>query len=187
MIRDAYTRFATAQRPLLSLGSAGFNFYPLPSGHTALGGTPLVFDLQTLMDKGQGRPITARFNITSPFTTGDATQQVRFAVAVCGNTDGIVDTGTNGLVVQSSGIYLPTAGSYGALVAGSFVEVMLPRLPSVAHALALSARRYVALGLEISTAVAAGNALFTGGALDAFLTLDSQGEETRFTTGFTVQ
>lgn len=187
MIRDAYTRFATAQRPLLSLGLAGFNFYPLPNGHAALGGTPLVFDLQTLMDKGQGRPITARFNITNAFTTADATQQVRFAVAVCGGTDGVVDTGTNGLVIQSSGIYLPTAGNYGALVPGAFIEVAVPRLPSIAHALPLSARRYLTLGLEISTAVTAGNALFGAGGLDAFLTLDTQGEETRFTTGFTVQ
>lgn len=174
MIKDAFLQFAVSQRPLLSIG-AGVNvpsYYPLPEGFT--GAAIRSIDLRTVMDKGQGYTLTARFDIKQTFATTDGAMKVALCVLVSDTDDGI-----------QVPVPLPIVRSLrfttiSALAAGTFYELPIPKLPSIVTETAGGGsapnlgRRFLALGMEIDTNITIGNALFTAGLLDANIVLDSR-------------
>lgn len=180
MIHDALMQFAANQRPNLSIGLTTPVFYPLPTGGTLASGSLLAYDLAVAQDKGAGNPLIARFDVRTSFTTSDAAQVVRLGAALTNDTDsGATDLFP--LVLTST--LVPTAGAYTTLVAGASYELVIPSLHS---ALVPPGRRYLILGMEITTTVAVGGSIFTAGGLDAYVMLDGQTELIRYAGGFTV-
>lgn len=162
MIRDASLRFADRLdlTPMTCFASGFFN--PFPTG--LLVGTPTSVLLQALMDPGQGRPITARFDVTTGFASTDANINVAFAVLVAGSADlvtsPVVLTRTSGLILSASSAPLAANNSY---------DLVLPKLPTIGS----QGRSYIFLGMEIFTTVTFGNPFFTAGAVTAYLALDT--------------
>jgi len=161
MIHDAFTKFASGQRPTLSLlgGANGIpDFYAFPEG--ALGANT-SFDLKSAIDKGIGTPLLARMDITQTFTTAGTISALRFAVAI---SDSEVYSGVDQLLLCEG-----QALSMAEMAAQRFYELTIPKLSSV-HSIG---RRYLLLGMIITTTITLGNPLFTAGALDAYILLSS--------------
>ena len=167
MIHDADLTFARNQRPGNSfLGIT--TLYPFPDGPLS----NLSYPLKVLMDKGDGFPLTARFDIKTSFTSADATMVARFAIMIADTAD---FGGSQQILAASD--RLTVVGGVAGLVpmtAGSFVEVPFPKLSSL-HNSGLG-RPFVFLGMELTTAITLGNALFTAGGVDAYILLDSNSE-----------
>lgn len=177
MIRDANLRFADRLdlTPMICFSSGFFN--PFPTGVVV--GTPTSVLLQALMDPGQGRPITARFDITTGFASTDADIDVAFAVLMAGSEDMLVSPV---MLARSSRLVLSATNT--PLAVNNSYEVVIPKLPTVAS----QGRSYLFLGMEIFTTIGFGVAFFTAGAVSAYLALDTQTEVpmTSYPVGWTV-
>lgn len=166
MIRDANLRFALNQRPTNSLLGVS-TFYALPEGGI---GAVLGHDLRAVMDLGNGYPLKARFDIKTSFTSTDATLTARFAIALSNDPN---FTGTPTILTASDRMtVVGGVAGLGVMQTQTFVELTMPKLPSYAGI----GQRFVFLIMDITTAIALGNPLFTAGALDAHLTLDTDQE-----------
>jgi hypothetical protein len=164
MIRDSFLTVASNERPVLIIGASELN-YPLPNSTTLT----RAIDLQAAMDLGRGNSLVARFEVTTTFAgAGGNTGAFNVVVADADDAATIVTTGT--LLVRG-----PTLNT-AALVAGTFYELALPELSSLAIAsgpnpLRGFGRRYIALCMAcLATATD-----WTQGGVNAFLLPSSQG------------
>ena len=180
MIRDAALQVATNQRPELSqltlgpIGITGQEFYPFPNGALAPTVGPQPIDLLTSRDIGDGYPLIARFKVVTTFTSADASTLVKFGA--CLSSD------ANFAGVDHVILCLGHPLSLAQLLANSFYELALPKVSTV-HT---GGRRYLHLGMVITTTIAATLPLFTAGGVDAGIVLDSQSEvrDPQYSGGF---
>lgn len=184
MIRDNYLSFARNQRPTFAAVAGVKNpgifnntieywAIPFPDTFVALGGSPIAYDFQTVEDFGRGNPLTMRFQITTTFT-GAAANTATFGIIVADSSDLV----TNPFVI-AQGPPISTAG----LAAGTFVDVILPPLPSIAR-LSTLGRRWI--GAVIYGYVPVSD--WTAGGVDVSLMLNPPNMETYpvHTSGFSV-
>lgn len=174
MIHDAFLRFATSQRPLLSLGT-GPRYYPLPTGAT--GSAASVRDLRAAQDLGAGRELVAQFDVTAAFASSDAGINASFAIAVT-TDEGFTDL-TNMVILSQSQPFV-----LSGLVPGASVTLGVPRLPSLAlqttGPIAVAGRQFLSLGMIVfTTTIGAAATLFSAGGVDAYLMLDTDPNERR--------
>lgn len=164
MIRDKHLIFAENLRPAMVTAAAA----PLPAFFPDGGATPATtwYSFADLMDLGQGRNLIARMDVKTTFT-GDVANTAALFVAISKATTAA------GILTDHVMLARSVAVPRLSLLAGSFVEVVVPKLSSYAAAYAqLAASRAdlkLALGLEIYATATD----FTAGAVDAYLLLDS--------------
>lgn len=134
--------------------------------------SPTSIPLRTERDLGTGKPIYARFHVTSAFTGGTGST-LKFFVAVSDNS-GFTGLGTSTFILQ----YGPPLT--GAFAAGLTVYVAV-RPPSPFEG--TLGRKFLAFGFEgyIPTNV------WTAGKVDCDLVLDVQSEQKHYRGGFVVK
>lgn len=163
MIHDAYTTFCKAARPVITPGAA-IQTLGLPT----VAATNSI-DLQVAMDLGQGTPLVLRFEVTEAFNiVGSNT----LAPALRVSTDAAVSSGVE---VIARGIPLAS----DELIAGAFIDVALPALPSLLAA----GKRYLSAAIEVFVPTADWEA----GAFNAFLLpMPVEGNRVKYASGYTV-
>lgn len=163
MIHDINLRFASNQKP--TTGVYGVNtrgIYPMPLGFD---GAALAVDLLTIMDKGQGSPLTMRFDVKTTFASADTGLLVALAILVAASDD---LTSAPLVVAQGPDILV------SALVAGTFYNVALPSLSSIHRVTSNLGKRYLGAGLYItSSTIGIAGTLFSAGAMDVWLLVDA--------------
>lgn len=184
MIGDLLATFATNQRPTFSGLVAANNpsLYgnvapiwpiPFPDTYIALGGSPAVLDLVAISDIGNGRKLTVRIDITTSFGgTGTATNTAQFGIIVADDAALI----TNPIII-AFGPLISTAG----LVAGTFVDIVLPTMPSIAKT-DTRGRRY--MGVILQGYVLTND--WTAGACTVRMLMDTQGDVTHHLSGYSM-
>ncbi len=163
MIRDGFLKIASSvdMTGLLYVGLESFP-HGLPSA-----GSPNVIELagQRAVDKGQGYPLIARFDVETTLTSADATLGFTFGIVVSSSAD---LSGLPATLAQTPPLF-PAIGVLG----GTSYELVVPKLPTLASI----GRAYMGLCVTVTTtARAPGAALFSGGVLSAYVTLDTPSE-----------
>lgn len=202
MIRDGNLKFVEGGRPGVYLGEESpytvtEGFVPFSSGYPLFGNICQPIDLQAAMDLGNGRPLTARFQIRSNFACADPAVKIRWALAVADdNVGGLVNlagyTSNLMLLAQSRtfaiGSMILTAGGFNPvynLPVPSISRIHVTGGPAVGSS-HLRGRQYLYAGMVVishpftpGTGAANGSALtpgvsqcFTAGSCDAMLVLD---------------
>ncbi len=175
MIRDAFLRIGD---PIDMTDVLYTGFEILPCG-LPRPSDPNVVELAGLraVDKGQGYPLIARFDVLSTFTSADLGLVFSFAVVAAASAN----LATLPVVLASTAPLLPAIG----VVAGDSYELVVPKMPSLAS----NGRAYMGLAVVATeTTILGGAPLFTAGSLAAYFALDTQTNMpmTSYPVGWTV-